>query len=741
MREVVAASALLLAACGGTSAPTSPPPPPPPPPPGTFSVSVGPVTPTSVERGTSGTATITVARSGSFSGAVALSVEGAPSGATVTLNPAAIPSGSTTSNVTIDVGAGVNPGTYPLTVRGQASGISDQTAALSLVIVDPPPVISLLRATNAPLSTNAGGAPITFDIIVLKSNYSADVKLSVLSGLPAGVTAAFAPDSLSAGDSRVTLTVDATAAPGSYTAELRGTGTTGGVIGSLSVPFSIIGPGAVTVTTIPAAIATPQNSTDAISIVLTRTNYTGGVTLDAVGLPAGVTVKWGQNPLFSNNTTVTFTVGPTVPVGNHAITITASAPGITGGSTGLTLTVTASGGSGNTTVRFCGAPEDIPIWFGYSTNGVNWTRVAISPDNSFVFDFPTRGFLVWVTQHGPDDFRTNLYAGSSAEIAVIAAGQCSSPTGRTASGTVAGLTAANQAQVAFGPRSPSPAPTFAAPAFQLTDLPDGPLDLLGARLALDLGTGSLLADRVLVQRGLDPVPGGSVGTLDFGGAGAITPESKTLTVTGVAGGESLTLASFFRSAGGASVSLGTAVVTGAAGPVRHLPAANVQAGDYHQWLASASVTGAGGSFSRTVAMLQAAPADGSLALGADPGPPTVIVAELDDDRIRFSTTIPEHPDYERLFIAGWYQQSGATRRDFTMTATERMAVNTPSGVRMRMPDLTGTPGWERIWESRPALEATWFASSTGWVAAAGVAAPIADGVVTRSATRTGTIVP
>jgi hypothetical protein len=81
----------------------------------------------------SGTATVDVARTGSFAGAVSISVEGAPTGVTVTPSTGTIASGSTSATLAIAVSLNVPAGTYPLTVRGQASGQTDKTAALSLV--------------------------------------------------------------------------------------------------------------------------------------------------------------------------------------------------------------------------------------------------------------------------------------------------------------------------------------------------------------------------------------------------------------------------------------------------------------------------------------------------------------------------------------------------------------------------------------------------------------------------------
>jgi len=736
---VLLSAAVTLASCsdGGSG----PPPPPPPPAPGSFSLSVTATTPASISQGSSGTATVTVNRTGSFTGAVNLTVDGEPTGVTVVYN-AAVASGSTTASLSIDVALSVPTGTYPLTIRGQASGQPDQTTTLQLVVVPRPASITLARATNVALSANAGGIPITFNVIISRTEFLGEVTLEAASGLPTGVTAAFAPSPTTGNTIGVTFTIAASTVPGNYTAELRGTGQ-GIQPATLSVPFTVLGVGSVTVSLSRPAMTIPQNGSDQGSIVLNRTNYNGPVTLAATNVPTGVTLGFGTNPLSTNGTAINLTVGPAAPAGNHSITITASAPGVTGSSAVLTLTITPTGSGGNTAVRFCGTPAEIPIWFGVQ-DGNNWTRVTIGAANTFTFDFPSQGSIAWVNQHGADDFRISIVTGTQAEIAVIAGQQCPSPSNRTVSGTVAGLTVTDLAQVAFGPRSPATAPTFAVPAFQITNLPDGPLDLLAARAPV--GIGGFLANKLLIQRGQNPASGGSLGTLDFNGAGALTPDEKTITVSGAGVGEQLLLSSFFRTAGGTSLTLGAATIgAGTTGPIRHVPSGSIQAGDFHTLMAAATQTSGSNTSSRSTTLFAAQPAAATLTLGAVPADPAVLVFSSNPTWVRFMTNIPPQTDYQRLYIAGWYQTSGATRRDITMTVTEAMAtVTVGSGgtnVRMRVPDFSLAPGWNQLWESRNGIPATWLTSASGWNAAGGLSAPIAEGTVTKSYTKTGTITP
>src|SRR5260221_11455421 len=74
-------------------------------------------------HGDSGLSTVTVAISGGFSSAVALSATGQPTGVTGSFTPAAIPApGSGTSTMTMAVGPTPPIGTYPITVIGSGGG-------------------------------------------------------------------------------------------------------------------------------------------------------------------------------------------------------------------------------------------------------------------------------------------------------------------------------------------------------------------------------------------------------------------------------------------------------------------------------------------------------------------------------------------------------------------------------------------------------------------------------------------
>ncbi|MCS7219570.1 MAG: hypothetical protein NZ846_11500 [Thermus sp.] len=124
--------------------------PPPPPSPG-FTLSLNP-TGLSVPQGGSGTTTLTLTPQGDFTGAVSLSLVGAPQG--VTLSPTGLQvtgSGPVTQALTISVAGTVQPGNYPLKVRATGGNISRE-ADLSLTVDQAPALVLVtLRDTYSTL--------------------------------------------------------------------------------------------------------------------------------------------------------------------------------------------------------------------------------------------------------------------------------------------------------------------------------------------------------------------------------------------------------------------------------------------------------------------------------------------------------------------------------------------------------------------------------------------------------------
>ncbi len=198
--------------------------------------------PTSVAAapGDSITSTITSTVSGGFNSAVALSASGMPTGVTASFSPASIASpGSGTSTLTLTASNSAVAGTYAITVTGTGDSITE-TTTVSFTVSAGSGATFNLAASPASVAVAQGGSGTTTITSTIVDGYDGTVTFSD-SGLPTGVTASFAPASLAApgsGTTTLTLTASSSAAAGSYTVNVIGTGV-GGVFQSISVPLTI----------------------------------------------------------------------------------------------------------------------------------------------------------------------------------------------------------------------------------------------------------------------------------------------------------------------------------------------------------------------------------------------------------------------------------------------------------------------------------------------------------------------
>jgi PKD repeat protein len=165
---------------------------------------------------TSYTATVTPVTG--FTGTVAFSVTGLPSGATATFTPTSVTtSGTTTLNVATTTAT--PPGSYPLTIRG-TSGPRVRTVNVTLV-VNGDFSISVTPTSR----TITRGAVATYTVTISAGpGFSGTVNLSV-SNAPGRATTTFSPASIvNAGTSTLTIDTDPNVQRRTRTLTITGTG-------------------------------------------------------------------------------------------------------------------------------------------------------------------------------------------------------------------------------------------------------------------------------------------------------------------------------------------------------------------------------------------------------------------------------------------------------------------------------------------------------------------------------------
>ncbi|HKE94262.1 MAG TPA: endo-1,4-beta-xylanase [Povalibacter sp.] len=209
-----------------------------------YSISASPSSLT-VNRGASGSTSIAIARTGGFTGSVAFTVSGLPSGVTASFNPT--PTTGNSSTLTLTASSTATLGAATLTVTGTSGSLS-RTTTVALTVGQTAQPDFTLSATPASVTVNRGASGTSSVAIARTGGFTGSVAFTV-SGLPSGVTAAFNPTPTTGNSSTLTLTASSTATPG--TSNVTITGTSGTLSHTATVSLTVSqggGGGAVTIT-------------------------------------------------------------------------------------------------------------------------------------------------------------------------------------------------------------------------------------------------------------------------------------------------------------------------------------------------------------------------------------------------------------------------------------------------------------------------------------------------------------
>jgi hypothetical protein len=237
------------------------------------------------------------------------------------------------NSIALSVGANVYTATYT-----NASGCWN-TQVFTVTVSGGSTGSFTLSRSAATLSVAQGTSGTDTITVADVSPFAGSVTLAA-SGLPAGVTAAFATNPTT-GSSVLTLTVASTAAAATSTITI--TGTSGTLRATTTIALAVTGsPGGFTLKPSAAAVAIPLscgNVTDTITVT-DVSPFTGYVTLVASGLPSGVTATYGTNPT-TTTSVLTFTASSTAAPGTSTVVITGTSGTLTA-STTIAVTVTAA---------------------------------------------------------------------------------------------------------------------------------------------------------------------------------------------------------------------------------------------------------------------------------------------------------------------------------------------------------------------------------------------------------------
>jgi hypothetical protein len=226
-------------------------------------------------------------------------------------------------------------------------------------------VISLVPAT---ITVAPGGTGASTVVVAVSVATTGNLVMSA-TGLPAGVTATFAPPNLLSGITALTLAVPATTPVGSYPFSVVATATTGGLVrtgtgtlvvgatgaaptatvaGATTTTAAVAGatttiaggvtPGDLTITVATPTVAVPNGGSGSVNFTLSGT-LASGTLISVSGAPVSVSVSAFPNPVSSGAGSVTFFVPAGTAPGSFPIVISAR-NGAVVRSANATLTIT-----------------------------------------------------------------------------------------------------------------------------------------------------------------------------------------------------------------------------------------------------------------------------------------------------------------------------------------------------------------------------------------------------------------
>ncbi|HJQ21689.1 MAG TPA: hypothetical protein VJ867_15175 [Gemmatimonadaceae bacterium] len=327
---------------------------------------------------------------------------------------------------------------------------------------------------------------------------------------------------------------------------------------------------------------------------------------------------------------------------------------------------------------------DAPIFFAYQNEGGAWTPLAADAEDTFRFQATDKVAIAFVHLIG-GVYATQVIYGTTDELAPLSGSQCTDLAGnKTLNGQVTGVSPGADAWITMADQT---ATVFPPPnSFQLTGLPNGPLDLVANRDAIAVNT--LVPDRVIVRRGLSLTSGSTIPTLDFAAAEALPPTTNSLSITGLTPGETNSMDITFSTPTASQHDL-YFVQSFSTSPqaIYSVPASLTQAGDYH--LVDVYAEASSGAF-HGVELFYRTAADRAVALG--PLLSTPAFSPIGSTQIlRERMTLPVQPQYNSFAEAG-YTQQGTSNRVVFVTGTSGYFGNNANWT-LDMPDLSGLTGY------------------------------------------------
>jgi hypothetical protein len=393
-----------------------------------------------------------------------------------------------------------------------------------------------------------------------------------------------------------------------------------------------------------------------------------------------------------------WTLGPSA--GTNTLTATAT------GLTGSPVTFTATAVAGTTfTYNFC--PQENLQWFAYQNFGGPWTAVTIT-NNSAVFTVSTEKFaMAWVAVGGSP--YVQIVYGTLTDFASTNGyvPDCSTMTGKTIAGSVAGVVDPQSAAIDFGGAYATATQT--TPTFSLSPVQDGALDLVAARFNDSFSPNyAHVPDALIVRRGLNLADGSTIPVLDFNNTIEVRPPAaNALTIAGLLGSEQAWVDNFFQSPTTWSEVASQQLNIGQTSATMHsMPSSLLVAGDvnYLEVFADNSDNYHG------LLQFYDAPGDQSATIG--PVMSNVTVSDVATSPYLIEhVAVPSQTEYgSSMFIS--FSQSTAQRYLYAAISSSYTG-GTPTTWDFTIPDFSGLAGFAPTWMLAAGEAPNWFVDVYG----------------------------
>ena len=251
----------------------------------------------SASPGSNGSISLSIIDQATFNSPVTLNISNLPAGVVANFSPGTL-TGSGTSVLAFAVSGSAFSGTYPITVTAKGGSFS-RTVNFNLVVTVTtgctlsvlPTSVSIVQGAASSTKVACGSAQGVF---------ASSLMLSV-SGVPAGVTTSFSPNSsLAAGSGSDSLVIAASTAttPGTYTLIVTATLPNSNPLytSTVSVPLTINAPSTFNVTPSVPSISFAQGASGSLTFTSSHSgSFNSPLTFSISGLPSTITAALSTN--------------------------------------------------------------------------------------------------------------------------------------------------------------------------------------------------------------------------------------------------------------------------------------------------------------------------------------------------------------------------------------------------------------------------------------------------------------